>query len=77
LVHYSGGYEEKDLRPWAEVLIDFLKYEAHKYETVIRKYSSKKLMKASFYVQEYMRKYYGIIPKPLSNPEQKEASPPK
>ena len=72
------------MRPWAEVLIDFLKHEAHKYEVVIRKYSSKNLMKASFYVQEYMRKYYGIIPKPLLNPEKekekekeasKEASP--
>lgn len=71
------------MRPWAELLIDFLKHEAHKYEVVIQKYSSKSLMKASLFVQEYMRKYYGIIPKPLSTAESKEttqskeASPPK
>ena len=62
MIHYSGGYTTVDLKPWAEILIDFLKGRAAKYQSVFKKYSSKKLMKASIFVQEYMRKYYGIIP---------------
>lgn len=48
------------MKPWADILIDFLKGEANKYDALYKKYGSKKLLKASFFVQEYMKKYYGV-----------------
>lgn len=67
LVHYSGGYTEADLQPWGAVLVDFLRKDAAKYEAVFKKYSSKKLMKASIFVQEYMKKYHGVQPTAAAN----------
>ena len=66
LIHYSGGYTEADLKPWATVLLDFLLGDAYKYSIVYKKYMQKSQMKASLYVQEYMRKNYNAKPRPLS-----------
>lgn len=68
LTHYSGGYGEEDLKPWADLLLDFLKADFFKYEAVFKKYASKKLMRASHFVQEYMRKHYGVAPPSSASP---------
>jgi len=59
LAHYSGDYAEVEVRKWVDVVLDFLK-QPIKYEAVIKKYSAKKLMKASIFVQDYMKKTFGI-----------------
>ncbi len=59
-MHYSGGYTEADLKPWAAYIMEFLKSDISKYEAAFKKYSSKKLMKTSVFVQDYMTKYSGI-----------------
>ncbi len=57
--HYSGDYDEEEVRPWAEMLLDQLK-KPITYEAVYKKYALKKLMKASLFVQEYMKRTYNV-----------------
>ncbi|KAJ2964145.1 hypothetical protein NQZ79_g1003 [Umbelopsis isabellina] len=60
LVHYSG-YKETQLRKWAELMLDYLAQEpAH--DAFFKKYASKKFMKASIFVRDWMVKYYNNRP---------------
>lgn len=68
LRHYSGGYEEEDIKPWASKLISWFK-KPLSFEAVFKKYALKRMMKASLYVQNYMKVAYGVsvsVPSPGS-----------
>lgn len=52
------------MQPWAEMLLDFLK-KPIVYESVFKKYALKKMMKASLFVQEYMKRIYNVPPHTL------------
>ncbi|CAG8503007.1 3046_t:CDS:2 [Ambispora gerdemannii] len=56
LVHYST-YTEEQLLPNIELLIDHLK-KPRKVEAVYRKYSAKRFIRASVYVQEWINRNY-------------------
>jgi G2/mitotic-specific cyclin 1/2 len=59
LRHYSGEYTEADIKPWAELLLDLLK-KPITYEAVYKKYALKKMMKASLFVGDHMKRVYGV-----------------
>jgi len=56
LVHYSG-YKETQLRKWAELMLDYLAQEPI-HDAFYKKYASKKFMKASIFVRDWMVKHY-------------------
>jgi len=56
LVHYSG-YKETQLRRWAELMLDYLAQEPV-HDAFFKKYASKKFMRASIFVRDWMVKYY-------------------
>lgn len=60
LVHYSG-YEEGEVRRYCNRLIYFLQQEQH-YVSIHRKYSSKKYMKASVFVYDWIKKEFPSAP---------------
>ena len=46
------------------MLLDYLK-KPIAYESVFKKYALKKMMKASLFVQEYMKRVYNVTPHTL------------
>lgn len=56
LAHYAGGFVETHLHPWSQALLQFMQTDLVKYEAVGKKYACKKLMKASSYVAEWLKK---------------------
>lgn len=69
LRHYSGDYDEDVIKPWASKLISWFK-KPLSFEAVFKKYALKKMMKASLYVQNYMKVAYGVtvsVPTPVNN----------
>ncbi|KAJ3023349.1 UNVERIFIED_CONTAM: G2/mitotic-specific cyclin [Siphonaria sp. JEL0065] len=58
LTHYSG-YAEDAIEPVSEMMIDYLKKPC-KHEAFYKKYASKKFMKASIFVKEWMAKQYDL-----------------
>ena len=58
LVYYSG-YTIAQLQPCVDLMISLLRSPV-KYEAVFKKYSSKKFMKASLFVQEYAIQNFGL-----------------
>lgn len=52
------------MTPWVDMLVDYLK-KPIVYESVFKKYALKKMMKASLFVQEYMKRMYDIAPHTL------------
>lgn len=58
LAHYSG-WDEEGLSPCAELMLEYLR-KPTKYEAVYKKYSSRKFMKASVFVKDYITKYVGM-----------------
>jgi len=59
LRHFAGEYTEAEILPWVQLLLSFLKKPVQ-YEAVFKKYALKKMMKASLFVQEYMRQTFKI-----------------
>jgi G2/mitotic-specific cyclin 1/2 len=66
LRHYSG-YGEDEVKIHADRLIEFLKRPLA-YKSVFKKYSSKKLMKASVFVEAWIRRAYPDCPAAQSPP---------
>lgn len=52
--HYSG-YGDDDIKPWADKMLGYLQ-QAVQHRSIFKKYSSKKLMKASLFVEAWIRK---------------------
>ncbi|KAG4305314.1 hypothetical protein PORY_001484 [Pneumocystis oryctolagi] len=59
LIHYSG-YKESDLIPCSKMMLDYLSRSAVKHEAFFKKYASKKFMKASLFVRDWVKKHYDI-----------------
>ncbi|KAJ3212176.1 G2/mitotic-specific cyclin [Entophlyctis luteolus] len=58
LVHYSG-YTEECIKPVSDLMIDYLQ-KPIKHEAFYKKYASKKFMKASPFVKEWIAKNCGV-----------------
>ncbi|PJF19395.1 G2/M B-type cyclin Cdc13 [Paramicrosporidium saccamoebae] len=54
-----GEYSKEEVQQWADVLIEFLKKPVT-YEAVYKKYALKKMMKASLFVADYMKRNYNV-----------------
>ncbi|ODV62007.1 cyclin family protein [Ascoidea rubescens DSM 1968] len=55
LIHYSGGYKEKDLRKVCEMIVEYL-ISPIVHEEFFKKYSSKKYMRASVLARQWAKK---------------------
>ena len=64
--HYAG-YTEEEVKVQSEKLIDFLKRPLQQ-RSIYKKYSSKKLMKASVFVDAWIRRTYPDCPAALAPP---------
>lgn len=60
LIHYSG-YEEYQVRRYSNRLLHFLQQE-QRYLAIHRKYSSKKYMKASVFVYDWLKRHFSTAP---------------
>ncbi|KAJ3065339.1 G2/mitotic-specific cyclin [Podochytrium sp. JEL0797] len=58
LAHYSG-YSEAAIEPVSDMMIEYLRKPC-KHEAFFKKYASKKFMKASIFVKEWMIKQYDL-----------------
>lgn len=56
LIHYSG-YQEIQVRRYSNRLLHFLQQEQH-YLSIHRKYSSKKYMRASVFVYDWLKRHF-------------------
>lgn len=54
--HYSGCYGEQQLVPLSEKMLDIFKAAPGQLESAYKKYSSKKLMRASIFVEEWVKR---------------------
>lgn len=54
LRHYSG-YTEEQMKPVVDLMLDYLK-KPTKHEALWKKYASKKFMKASIFVRDWIEK---------------------
>ena len=52
--HYSG-YTEEQMKPIVDLMLDYLK-KPTKHEALFKKYASKKFMKASIFVKDWIEK---------------------
>ncbi|EMR08249.1 hypothetical protein PNEG_03416 [Pneumocystis murina B123] len=59
LIHYSG-YKESDLVPCSKMMLDYLSRSVIKHEAFFKKYASKKFMKASLFVRDWVKKHYDL-----------------
>ncbi|KAG5519474.1 hypothetical protein PMAC_002101 [Pneumocystis sp. 'macacae'] len=59
LIHYSG-YKESDLIPCSKMMLDYLSRSVVKHEAFFKKYASKKFMKVSLFVRDWVKKHYNI-----------------
>ncbi|KAG4300945.1 hypothetical protein PCK1_002644 [Pneumocystis canis] len=59
LIHYSG-YKESDLLPCSKIMLDYLSHSVIKHEAFFKKYASKKFMKVSLFVRDWVKKHYDI-----------------
>ncbi|KTW27573.1 uncharacterized protein T551_03072 [Pneumocystis jirovecii RU7] len=59
LIHYSG-YKESDLMPCSKMMLDYLSRSVVKHEAFFKKYASKKFMKASLFVRDWVKKHYNV-----------------
>ncbi|KAL0087875.1 cyclin-like protein [Phycomyces blakesleeanus] len=54
-----AGYQVPEIKPTVELMLDFLSHNS-KYEGLFRKWSSKRLMKASIFARDWIKCYYLI-----------------
>lgn len=59
LIHYSG-YKESDLVPCSKMMLDYLSRSVVRHEAFFKKYASKKFMKASLFVRDWVKKHYNL-----------------
>ncbi|KAJ3266006.1 G2/mitotic-specific cyclin [Blyttiomyces sp. JEL0837] len=59
LAHYSG-YTEEEITPCSMLMLNYLRKPC-KHESLYKKYASKKFMKASVFVKDWVEKNYDVI----------------
>jgi len=50
-------FTEEQIKPWSKIILDYLIKNDQSLDKLYSKYSTKKFMKASFYVKDWVIKY--------------------